>query len=80
MAEKAKVTCIHCGYSWGTKSELEMLSCPSCSLKFNREGKVKYKNKWRRAKFPAFDAPIPENPQSPVVEAVKLGGYNIEVR
>lgn len=28
-----KITCIHCGYSWETRSDKLFVSCPSCLKK-----------------------------------------------
>jgi len=32
-----QVECHKCGYEWETKSEMKMVSCPSCSRKTPRE-------------------------------------------
>lgn len=39
--KKKKVVCTHCGYEWETSSEKEMITCPSCSLKFKPETRPK---------------------------------------
>jgi len=38
-----RVKCVHCGYEWGTESELLRVTCPSCGKKTpNPEKKPEY--------------------------------------
>jgi len=39
-----KIKC-KCGYEWGTKSKLRMVTCPNCQLKVNLKGELKEDNK-----------------------------------
>lgn len=32
----ASIRCAHCGYEWGTKSQMNLVTCPSCGFKTPR--------------------------------------------
>ena len=38
-----KIKCKSCGYEWETGSELEMVTCPNCQRKAEKENKEKEK-------------------------------------
>lgn len=39
-----EIVCLNCGYSWKTKSELLMITCPSCQLKVKNPNKSRKEN------------------------------------
>jgi len=36
MIKKTKLKCNHCGYEWGTSSNMIFVTCPSCRLKIDK--------------------------------------------